>query len=393
MRLAALSPLLLLLVAGALPACGGGEAAAVGPGGMGHGGPGGGEKRPVPVRIEAAAEGALSRTLERTGTLRTDADIEIAPRYSGRLVDVPVQIGDGVAKGQLLARLDDREIRRSRQEADAGLEVAAAALVTARIDQERSRRELERFEALADEGLVTAQQADDTRTAAASADAALDLAAAQSEQAHARLESLRLQESETRLVAPFAGIVADRTHDAGDTVAAGATVLRLVGDGPLRARVQVPDRDAVLLAAGAPVEIRVDAFPGEVFPGSITGIAPAVDPDTGTVAVEAGVDEDHDRLLPGMFARIRVKLPEREHGVLVPAEAVLDHPEDGCPALYIVASGTATLTSVVTGVTEGGRTEILEGLTAGTPVVVSGQHLLRDGARVEVLGGDGAGTP
>ncbi len=377
-----------LLVLGLLPACGGGEAAA----GGGPGGPGG-SRRPVPVRVDAAAEGSLARVLERTGTLRTDADVEVAARYGGRLVEVPVQIGDGVAAGQLLARLDDRDVRRSRQEAEAGLEVAEAALVSARLDQERARRDQQRIEALAADGLVTAQQADDARTAAAAADAALDLAEAQSEQARARLESLRLQESETRLVAPFAGTIADRAHDAGDTVAAGATVVRLVGDGPLRARVQVPDRDAVLLAVGNPVDLRVDAFPGEVFTGEITGIAPAVDPDSGTVAVEAGVEDPSERLLPGMFARIRVQLPERDRGVLVPAEAVIDHPEDGRPAIYVVRDGTAALVPVVTGVTEGGRTEILDGLEAGAEVIVGGQHLVRDGGPVEVLGGDAAGAP
>ena len=353
-------------------------------------GPGHAEgKRTVPVRIAAAQRGSLSRSLDRTGTLLTDLDVEVATQFGGRLISVLVQVGDTVGGGDLLAALDNREVTRSRQEAAAGLDLADASLRQARLDAERVDRDLSRIEALATDQLVTTQQLDDARSTAAGAQAGLDLAVAQMEQARARLENLLLQEAETRLVAPFPGQVADCYHEAGDTVPSGAAVVRVVGSGPLRARIQVPDYAAVQLTVGSPVSLAVDAFPGARFEGYIAGVAPAVDPESGTVVVEAAVDDESGRLLPGMFARISMQLPNVTDALLVPSDAVVDRQADGAggemDAVFVVRDGTAHVFPVVVGISEQGLTEILEGIVAGDAVVVGGHHLLADGAAVEVL--------
>ena len=374
----------LLLLLPALPGCGNDADAALG-------GPSG-RQRAVAVRVAPVETRSLTRSIERTGTLLTDQDVEVATQFGGRLIFVGVQVGDEVYAGELMAAMDDREIRRSRQEAAAGLDLADAHLRQARLDAERADRDLARIETLLADQLVTTQQADDARTAAAGAQAGLDQAVAQMEQARARLENLLLQEAETQLVAPFAGVVADRYHEAGDTVPAGQAVIRLVGGGPLRARVQVPAYAAVQLSTGTPVEITVDAFPGERFAGEIAGVAPAVDPESGTVVVEAAVLDDSGRLLPGMFARLTVDLPQGDDALMVPAEAVVDHPDGSGDAVFLVRDDTAHLFAVVTGTTQQGQTEVLQGISAGEAVVVGGQHLLKDGAVVEVLGGAGTGA-
>jgi RND family efflux transporter MFP subunit len=360
--------------------CGGDADAALG-------GVGGGERRPVAVRIEPVQLRSLTRSLERTGTLLTDQDVEVATQFGGRLIYVGVQVGDEVHAGQLMAAMDDREVKRTRQEAAAGLDLADATLRQARLDAERADRDLARIETLAADQLVTTQQLDDARSAAAGAQAGLDSAVAQMEQARARLESLLLQEAETRLVAPFDGQVADRYHEAGDTVPAGAAVIRLVGRGPLRARIQVPAYAAVQLEPGTPVVIDVDAYPAEHFTGVIAGVSPAVDPESGTVVVEATVEDDSGRLMPGMFARLTVDLPQVADALMVPAEAVIDHPEGQGDAVFLVHESTATLRPVVLGTTHQGQTEVLEGLVTSDAVVVGGQHLLKDGVKVEILGG------
>ena len=359
--------------------CGGDADAALG-------GVGGSERRPVAVRIEPVQLRSLTRSLERTGTLLTDQDVEVATQFGGRLIYVGVQVGDEVHAGQLMAAMDDREVKRSRQEAAAGLDLADATLRQARLDAERADRDLARIETLAADQLVTTQQLDDARTAAAGAQAGLDSAVAQMEQARARLESLLLQEAETRLVAPFDGQVADRYHEAGDTVPAGAAVIRLVGRGPLRARIQVPDYAAVQLETGTPVAIDVDAYPADVFTGAIAGVSPAVDPESGTVVVEATVDDDSGRLMPGMFARLTVDLPQVDGALMIPAEAVIDHPDGDGDAVFLVRESKASLRPVVIGTTQQGQTEVIEGVATGDAVVVGGQHLLKDGAKVEILG-------
>jgi len=376
----------LALALAPLAGCGGDADAALG-------GVGGGERRPVAVRIEPVQLQTLHRSLERTGTLLTDQDVEVATQFGGRLIYVGVQVGDEVHAGQLMAAMDDREVKRSRQEAAAGLDLADATLRQARLDAERADRDLARIETLAADQLVTTQQLDDARTAAAAAQAGLDSAVAQMEQARAHLESLLLQEAETRLVAPFDGQVADRYHEAGDTVPAGAAVIRLVGRGPLRARIQVPDYAAVQLEPGAPVAIAVDAYPAERFTGTIAGVSPAVDPESGTVVVEATVADDSGRLMPGMFARLTVDLPRVEDALMVPAEAVIDHPLGEGDAVFLVREATALLQPVVIGTSEQGQTEVLEGVSTGDAVVVGGQHLLKDGAKVEVLGTENEPVP
>ncbi len=383
MRASASRSWLAILAITLLPTgCGGDADAALG-------GVGGGERRPVAVRIAPVQVHTLTRSLERTGSLLTDEDVEVATQFGGRLIHVGVQVGDEVYGGQLLAALDDREVTRARQEAAAGLDLADATLRQARLDAERADRDLARIEALAADQLVTTQQQDDARSAAAGAQAGLDQAVAQMEQARARLESLLLQEAETQLVAPFAGQVADRYHEAGDTVPAGEAIVRVVGHSPLRARIQVPDYAAVQLSPGTPVQISVDAYPGAPFAGAIAGVAPAVDPESGTVVVEATVADDSGRLLPGMFARLTLDLPQVEDALMVPAEAVVDHPEGGGDAVFVVRDAVAHLSPVVVGTTHQGLAEVLEGVAVGDAVIVGGQHLVKDGGKVEVLGDGG----
>ena len=194
--------------------------------------------------------------------------------------------------------------------------------------------------------------------------------------------------------APFAGELGLRQVELGQYVGPGDALVTLTDLGQLYANFTLPEQDRASLAVGQTVEVRADAFPGEVFQGAITAIEPQVDPTTRVIRVQATLANQEHRLLPGMFAKARVVMPPAENVVSVPATAV-DHTLYG-DSVFIVASDgpdadgkskhKAVQTFVETGAQFEGRIQIVRGVAPGDVVVASGQLKLQNGAPVTVAG-------
>ncbi|MGA9523919.1 MAG: efflux RND transporter periplasmic adaptor subunit, partial [Myxococcaceae bacterium] len=181
--------------------------------------------RPVAVRVAPVERGQLSVLSEHPGELFADA-VDIAPRLSGRLVEVKVRLGDSVEKGQVVARLDDADLSHQLQEARAALLTAEANGKRAEANLELARTELARKAPLAKDELVSAQELSEIQARVASIEAEVAAAKAQEAQARARMGLLEEQRKDMRLVAPFDGTVAERRLDPGATVGPSTPVLR-----------------------------------------------------------------------------------------------------------------------------------------------------------------------
>lgn len=230
--------------------------------------------------------------------------VSVAAESEGRVVAVAVRVGDSVARGAELATLAREEIGQDRAVAQAAVRAAAAEARRAELELERThdrsaRRDIHP-ELYADEEIASAHNAEQA------ARAALDSARARQAQEEARLRQLETRLSRTVLRAPIDGRVAARFLDPGASVHAGTPVIRLISSHEFLLRFAVPPGRAEAVRRGQPVEVRLDSLP-LILSGSVSNIAPQIDPASQMVFVEADLTVPHawtNRLQDGLVGRV-----------------------------------------------------------------------------------------
>lgn len=291
--------------------------------------------------------------------------------YVGRWL---VDIGDKVARGQLLATLEAPELEQQ-------LAAARADLKTAEANERLARTTAERWRAMLAKDAVSRQETDEKQG---------DLAARSAIADAARANVARLQATMdfTRLRAPFGGVVTSRTAELGALVTAGnsaAQPLFTVSDvSRMRAYVRVPQTYASQIRQGMQVELILPEYPGQTFAAELTRLAGAVDPGTGTMLVELQAANEDRALRPGSFAQARFPLAGGGKALAVPPSALLID-SDGARVALLGADGKAHFRPVTIGRDRGTVVEISKGIAAGDKVIDSPPDSLREGDRVQVL--------
>jgi len=166
----------------------------------------------------------------------------------------------------------------------------------------------------------------------------------------------------------------------GDYVTRGTKVASVMRIDPLRLEITVPAQYVSGVAAGRPVSLEVDAYPGETFTGHVRFVSPALQADTRALVVEAVVDNADGRLKPGLFATARIEQADKTPALLVPAAAV--QKTGSAAQVFVVADGRAEARLITLGPTQGDRVEAVTGLKAGDEVVVGDLDRVSDGVRV-----------
>jgi RND family efflux transporter MFP subunit len=306
----------------------------------------------VRVKVAVVQPEGLEVRAVAVGTVEPEHRVLVAAQEEGVVTELLVREGDRVEKGQLLARLDDRELAAQLAEAEARLVEAEG--------------QWGRAQNLVKEGLITAAEADAARASYLVA--------------QARVQALRTRLSFTRIVAPVSGLVIARHVELGSLVAPRSPVVELAA-GRLVLRVPVSELDVVKLKVGDVARVVVDAL-GDVPVGArIQRVFPAADPASRQVTVELVLEDPPQGLRPGFLARAELILERIPNALLLPENVVLRGSE--FPSfVYVVENGVARVRPLQVGLRQGGRALITQGLAAGDKVVVEGASLLRDGMPV-----------
>lgn len=354
----------------------------------------GGPARAVPVEVAAVERGPIERRRAFTGTLEARAEFVVAPKVSGRVEDISVDLADTVTRGQLVAKLDDDEFVQTVAQVQADWAVAKANVVEARSLLEIAERELERMDRLRQRGVASASQRDVAKADQLAKRAHVEVTKAQLTRAEAELEAARIRLGYTQVAANWQGggderVVAERYVDEGETVAANAPLLRIVEFDPITAVFFVTERDYALLEPQQIAVLRTDAFPGESFEGRIARIAPVFRESTRQARVEVRADNPELRLKPGMFVRATVVLERAHEATIVPEQALVRR--DGRDGVFLVAEDGRSVAwrAVRVGIRQGSRVQI-DGDVGDARVVTLGQQLLDDGSAVSIVAGAGA---
>ena len=189
--------------------------------------------------------------------------------------------------------------------------------------------------------------------------------------------------------APVSGMVVSSPQTVGSMVSTSTPLMTLAVNGSTEIDALIPEREVGQLRTGLNAQIRLEAFPGEIFDATLTQISPVVDPVSRTKRVTLRFNQADARINPGMFARVRLNTRIYENVVSIPQEALLEH--RGRTVVYVLNANDegapyVEMREVVTGVTINRETEIKNGIASDEAVVVQGQQFLADGVSVRVIG-------
>jgi membrane fusion protein (multidrug efflux system) len=302
----------------------------------------------------------LKKIVTLTGSILAYQQASIFARVGGYLEKIPVDIGDSVKRGQVLAVINYQDLENQYQQANASFEYAS-------IQYERAKK-------LIQKQLIAQNDLDMAKTNYDVAEATKNLAA--------------LNLSYAVIRAPFSGYIATRYVDPG-TLIPGSTqmvpatpLLVLVDINTVKIMINIPEHSVAEIHVGMPVTTLTDAYPEKVFNGRITRIAPALDPVTRTMAAEVDIANPGHLLKPGMFSKVNIVSEMHKDILAVPVSCVLT--TDDHKSIYIVSQGIAKLVSIEEGIQAEGMVEVTSGVSISDDIVVQGEDTLHDGEKVEV---------
>lgn len=360
------------------------------------------KQRKAPVEVSPVTSGSLELRRTWSGTLTADAQFRVAPKVSGRVVEVAVDVADVVRRGQVVATLDAAEYEQAVTQAEADLAVAQANLAEAKSAQVIALRALERMTQMHERGVASASQLDLVKAEELGKRAAIAVAEARVTRATASLEGAKIRLGYTQVRAEWSGgseerVVAERFVDPGDTVAANGALLSIVQTAPISAVLFVTERDYGRLQRGQQAQLTTDAFPGRTFTGTIERISPVFRAASRQARVELKVSNPRNELKPGMFVRALVTLRRVEGATIVPVAAIVRR--GGETGVFVLAGDKVAWRAVTLGVRQGERVEVQSESPLQGEVVTLGQQLIGDGSAVSVPKGKPnteatpAGTP
>ena len=319
------------------------------------------DAQPAAVRTVPVASVAVTAQTRAVGVLAPRDEIRLAFKVGGVVDSVRVESGDLVRKGQVLAELKRAEVDATVSQATEGAE--------------KARRDLDRAKQLRSDEVATEEQVQDLTSAYNVARTNLDVA--------------RFNARFARIEAPADGIVLARLAQADELVQGGQPVL-VVGDTSTGwvVKTALADRDAVRVDLGGAAEVTFDAFPGQTFPGTVSRIAAASDPMTGTFEVEIDVSANGARFVRGLVGKVTLDLAAAgaAAATLIPVAALVE--ANGPAATVYVLDSRATAVrrkQVTVGAIVGDRVIVSAGLEPGERVITDGAAWLTDGRAVRVV--------
>lgn len=315
------------------------------------------ERKAERVKVMELQKQSITRQVEYPATLEPFEEVHLAPAAPGRIEGIFADVGDRIASGTPLVQMDRTQLHQ-----------AEVQLKNLEID-------FNRLDTLAKYGSIPQQQYDQVKT--------------QVEVAKTNVEFLR---ENTRLVAPFGGVISGRYYEPGEmysgapnTPAGKAAILSIVQIDNLKAMVDLSEKYFPLIKNGMEATITSDIYPGEEFSGRISRIYPTIDQMNRTFKIEIKIQNPKNILRPGMFSRVSLNMDEEE-GMLLPSHAILKLAGSNERYLFKEEGGKARRVGVTLGKRYDDLIEVFsDRLNPGDKVIISGQARLVDGASVQIV--------
>ena len=337
----------------------------------------------VPVEVVCAAFHDFQDTTNAVGTLRARETNLLSPKVAGNVDAVLVDIGDRVEAGQVVILLDRTSFELAVNQSNAAYQSAEAAVAQAGSQLDQAQKEYRRATRLLAEKVIPQSRFDAAEATYNTSREALAAIKGKYSQSLAALETAREHLKNARIRSSITGVVVDRNVEVGQSVAPGVQVLRILDQTSIKTDIELPEKDFGRITVGASAVVTVDAYQGQDFPGKVTVINPMVDQRVRTFRVRIEVSNPSEKLVDGMFARVRL-LTGRKTALAIPRDTLNRLPGSGTFYVFIVKGDTVVKRTLKTGKVGNQYAEVLEGLTKGENIVISGAGRLRSGIKVVV---------
>lgn len=337
-----------------------------------------------PVRVDAVRSEPLNQTVPVVGRLVARQAGSVAAHISGPIQEFRVEVGDRVAAGDIIAVLDDTSISAERDMAAAELTIAQAEVSTKQAEVALARQELQRLERLQSSAAFSQARFDDARQEVAIAEAAAREAEATVASARASLRLADINLGDTKVLAPYDGVISQRLSEAGSYASDGDALVRMIADQTLEVEADVPSNRLLGLTSGAAVEVVLDD--GTLIGATVRAVIPDENPLTRTRAVRfiPRLSDVTTPLANEQSVTVMVPIGAPRQIVSVHKDAIIQR-ADGA-MVFVVSEGQAQSRPIVLGEPVGNRYEVLKGLIEGEKTVVRGNERLRPGASVRIDG-------
>lgn len=293
--------------------------------------------------------------LELVGTAQPCKEVNIASESAGKIVQVNFKMGDFVAKGKVLAKIDDTYKR--------------LAYDNAKLNYNKCKEDLDRYQALRKGDAVSDTQLRDIRLAY--------------ENAVIQLENVKKQWDDTKITAPFSGYITSQNTELGAFVNPGTIIAGIADISELKVVLDVSESNAYELHPGQQINVTTDVHPDADYKGKIANISPKASASH-TYPVEILIaNNGKDKLKAGTYVNVSVNMGKSGKALMIPRDAIVSSVKD--PSVYVVANNTAKLVKITTGRSFNSNLEVVAGLGEGDKVVTNGQINLIDGAKVSVI--------
>ncbi|MET0386301.1 MAG: efflux RND transporter periplasmic adaptor subunit [Polyangiales bacterium] len=324
-----------------------------------------------------------TRPVQLTATLQPLEETVLYSRANGYVAQWRVDIGEQVKAGQLMAVIETPELDQQLDQARAEQLRREAALGQARAQNEYAHTSLGRYERLRPAGVASQQELDQRTAEAHVAETNVAAAAANIEVGRADMRRLSQLKSFSRIIAPFNGIVTQRSIDRGALVTGATALYRVANMDVLRAFLQVPQDLAVQVRAGTKAEVNVREYPGRKFNGELTRSAGALDPTTRTMTTEIRIDNSKHELLAGMYVQAALSISTSHKVFELPATALWNDAQ-GLRVAVVDAQDHIRFRTITLERDAGATLQIASGLNGDERVVKLASAGLQEGDRVSV---------
>jgi RND family efflux transporter MFP subunit len=374
-----------------------------------RGGRGGGSSE-VEVHATGVQRISIQRQIELSGNLASIDQVKVSTEVAGTVISANIDLGREVLAGEVLIKLDDRELQLARDRAESALKQTEAQLGldpskpniippdeqiatvrTAIANRDDAKLKFAQSQELVGKGLVPRTDLDTNETRLKVTEAVLQStlesvrslkASLQDRRAALQLAQKKIEDATVK--SPVNGVVSERLVQRGEFIRENTQIVTIVQLNPLQLRTAVQEKFSSLIRTNLPVQFGVEPYPGQMFTGRIINISPSIDQQTRTFPVEVQVENTNRKLKPGFFAK-GVILTERDNNVMaLPEEAVSTLA--GVSSVFVIDNGVIRQQSVTLGTHEGKFYEILEGLAGTETVAISNLNQLVTGTKVTIAG-------
>ncbi len=348
----------------------------------------------------------MIRTIDLTGQTVSESQVDIAAKYTGKVTQINVELGQQVSPGQILLIQDNRDVDIAISQNEASFRQANADTIEsnatfqasyqkAQSDYQHSVTTYERYKTLYAEGAISKEALDNTEQQMISSRSALDTWSKQltagsaasvdskiasRDKAQSAIDALRNQKADLTLRAPRSGVIGFRQAEVGNIVSAGQKILSIVDNSNIYVDCSVSEQDIGQITLGVPTTISIESL-GKSYTGKIIYISPAMDSKTQTFTIRVALDKPDASIRSGMFARTTINVALRPQTLFVPKEAVISL--NGKDRIFVVSSDNQIEERIVQlGLRNDKSIEILNGLNVGEQIAISNLARLKTGTNV-----------